>query len=88
MGALRYLDRDQVRAEIGDRLHPHWTEQEVVEADDADSLQQIEHAFQIDEAVRHRDQVRMQRQREHAGLGLEFPIEQAERVHQTVVHLG
>src|SRR5262249_33893679 len=42
--AFRRFDGDHVGAEIGERLDAHRAEQEMVEADDADSLQEIEHA--------------------------------------------
>src|SRR5204863_9155435 len=38
------FDRDHIGAEIRKRLDAHRAEQEMVEADDADSLQQVEHA--------------------------------------------
>src|SRR5205823_1151330 len=41
---LGRFDRDHVRAEISQRLDAHRAEQEMVEADDANSLQQVEHA--------------------------------------------
>src|SRR5262249_25725884 len=42
-GPLRRLDRDHVGADVRQRLDAHGAEQEMIEADDADSLQQIEH---------------------------------------------
>src|SRR6266700_1377115 len=42
--ALRRLDRDHVGTEIRQRLDAHRAEQEMVEADDANSLQQVKHA--------------------------------------------
>src|SRR5262249_15702575 len=42
-GSLRRLDRDHVGAEVRQRLYAHGAEQEMIEADDANSLQQVEH---------------------------------------------
>ena len=41
--ALGALDRNDIGAEISQRLDAHGAEQKMVEADDANSLQQIEH---------------------------------------------
>src|SRR5437764_4762248 len=41
--ALGRLDRDHVGAQIGQRLDAHRTKQKMVEADDANALQKIEH---------------------------------------------
>src|SRR5262249_17387909 len=42
--AFRRLDRDHLGAEIGERLDAPGDEQEMGAADDANSLQQVEHA--------------------------------------------
>ena len=41
--ALRTFDRDHVRTEIRQYLDAHGAQQEMVEADDADALQEVEH---------------------------------------------
>src|SRR6185295_19549486 len=43
-GTLGTLHGDDVGAEVGKRLHRHRAKQEMVEADDANALQQVEHA--------------------------------------------
>ncbi len=40
---LRTFDRDHVRAEIRQHLDAHGAQQEMIEADDADALQEVEH---------------------------------------------
>src|ERR1700738_1765840 len=42
-GAVRRLDRDHVGAEISERLDAHRSQQEMIAADHADALQEIEH---------------------------------------------
>jgi hypothetical protein len=52
-GPLRRLDRDHVGAEVRQRLNAHGAEQEMIETDDPNSLQQIEHRCPRDETAAH-----------------------------------
>jgi hypothetical protein len=45
--AVGVLDRDHVRAQVAERLDAHRAQQEMVETDDADTLQQVEHATPV-----------------------------------------
>ena len=50
-GAVRRLDRDHVGAEISERLDAHRSQQEMIEADHADALQEIEHRIVVPAAT-------------------------------------
>jgi hypothetical protein len=52
-GSLRRFDRDHVGAEVRQRLNAHGAEQEMIETDDPNSLQQIEHRFPRDRSATH-----------------------------------
>jgi hypothetical protein len=49
--ALRRLDRDDVGAKVSQRLYPHGPQQEMVEADDADAFQEVEHGAPLETAT-------------------------------------
>jgi hypothetical protein len=43
-GAVRGFDRNHVGAEVAEHLDAHGPEQKMIEADDADAIEQVEHA--------------------------------------------
>src|SRR5262249_33044408 len=71
-GPVRRLDGNHVGAEVRQRLDAHGAEQEMIEADDADSLQQIEHRIPREPFDTPHGLARAQA--DHDGTGTQLPL--------------